>query len=440
MAAAFRRLLGNVIIVDGARILAVNVAGAGLAFLSHILFARWLGVAAYGNYVYALSWLNVLAVVVQFGLNIAVVRLIAEYRAADSIASIHHLIGFSNRVVLTAGIAVAVIGAVLISQFTAEGAQELRATLYLMVGLTIVLGLFQQRMVVLQGFERVFEAQAFHELARPALLILAAVAASRWDGFNASTVMGLNLAVTALVLVVLVRYSRKFLVRRLDGMPATVVEDTQRWLAIGLPYLVITIIAIGLTQTDVLMIGSLLGPEQAGLYAPAAKVAMLVIFPAMAVRARIAPMVARLCADNDKEAVQNRITVATLASLGTCLVGVIIIITARDFILGLFGDAFRASDEILIILATAYCVYTLGTSVETFLLMGPFERINAVVLFATLAVNLLLNAFLIPYMGSLGAAWATVCAMILRAVLSALVVFRRTGVLPIRFGRSEEVT
>jgi len=151
-------------------------------------------------------------------------------------------------------------------------------------------------------------------------------------------------------------------------------------------------------------------------------------------------MVARLCADNDKEAVQNRITVATLASLGTCLVGVIIIITARDFILGLFGDAFRASDEILIILATAYCVYTLGTSVETFLLMGPFERINAVVLFATLAVNLLLNAFLIPYMGSLGAAWATVCAMILRAVLSALVVFRRTGVLPIRFGRSEEVT
>ncbi|MAN79941.1 MAG: hypothetical protein CMM77_08415 [Rhodospirillaceae bacterium] len=440
MAAAFRRLLGNVIVVDGARILTVNVAGAGLAFLSHILFARWLGVASYGNYVYALSWLNVLAVVVQLGLNIAVVRLIAEYRAADSITSIHRLIRFSNRVVLIAGLAVAGIGAALIAQFTTESAQELRTTLYLTLGLTIVLGLFQQRMAVLQGFERVFEAQAFHELARPALLILAAVAASRWDGFDASTVMGLNLAVTGLVLVGLVRYAGKLLATAGQGAPDTAAPRPPRWLAIGLPYLIVTIVAIGLTQTDVLMIGSLIGPEQAGLYAPAAKVAMLVIFPAMAVRARIAPMVARLYADGDREAVQNRITVATLASLGTCIVGVIIIVAARDFILGLFGDAFRASDEVLIILALGYCIYTLGTSVETFLLMGPFERINAAVLLITLVANLLLNAFLIPYMGILGAAWATVGAMMLRAVLSTLIVFRRTGVLPIRFGRSEVVT
>ena len=98
LSAIVRRLMDNIVLIDSARILIVNVAGAGLAFLSHILFARWLTVASYGNYVFALSWLNVLAIVVQMGLNIAVVRLIGEYRASGNAAAIRRLAAHSDRV------------------------------------------------------------------------------------------------------------------------------------------------------------------------------------------------------------------------------------------------------------------------------------------------------------------------------------------------------
>src|SRR5690606_30698804 len=73
-----RPLMGDLLVTDGLRLLAVNVAGAGLAFLSHILFARWLSVASYGAYVVALSWLNILFILVQAGLNVALIRLVAE--------------------------------------------------------------------------------------------------------------------------------------------------------------------------------------------------------------------------------------------------------------------------------------------------------------------------------------------------------------------------
>ena len=434
LSAIVRRLMDNIVLIDSARILIVNVAGAGLAFLSHILFARWLTVASYGNYVFALSWLNVLAIVVQMGLNIAVVRLIGEYRASGNAAAIRRLAAHSDRVVLAAGVASAGLGAALIGVFLSTDSDSLRTTLYLMLGTTVTLGLFQQRMAILQGFERVAEAQVLHEIARPLLLLAATVVASRWDGFGAPVVMGLNLAATALLLIVLHRMTRRLMV---EGGNNDDAPGARTWLAVGLPYLVISVVAIGLTQTDVLMIGSLLGTEAAGLYAPAAKIAMLVIFPAMAVRLRVAPMVSKLYAEGRTAAVQNRITVGTLAAFGTCVVGVLVILALRDIALGLFGDAYAVSAPVVVVLCLGYCVYTLGTGVETFLLMGPFERVNAAILLATLAVNLALNALLIPRLGMIGAAYATVGAMVIRAALSTAVVYCRTGILPLSPPRPE---
>ena len=104
--AVLRRFLGDLLVIDGAKIFAVNVAGAGLAFVSHILFARWLTVESYGIYVFALGWLNILFIAVQAGMNLSMVRFVAEYRANGNTTAIRALLGFSNRVVLGLGLAV----------------------------------------------------------------------------------------------------------------------------------------------------------------------------------------------------------------------------------------------------------------------------------------------------------------------------------------------
>ncbi len=421
--------LRHTVVSDSGKILVINVAGAGLAFLSHLLFARWMSVESFGVYVYALSWLNVLTVLIQVGLNVAAVRFIAEYRAVGNFSAITRLVGFSTWTVVALGAAVAAAGAVLIQRSGGDGA-EMRHTLFAMLSLTIVLGLFQQRMAILQGFEKVLQSQAFHEVARPTMLLGAVFAATFLTSLSSTVVMGLNLALTALLLVVIIAYSRRFLGTAAAPGSGSVEPQAGAWLRISLPYLVISGVGILLTQIDVLIIGTLLGPEQAGLYAPAAKVAMLIVFPAMAIRARTAPLVARLHAEGDPAPLQRSISVATAAALVTGLSAALVIVSMRHFILGLFGDAFLAGQAIVCILALGYVVFAASAAVETYLLMGPFERVNTAALIATLIVNVVLNFVLIPIYGIMGAAIATCASVVFRSVASCLIVFRRTGILP----------
>jgi O-antigen/teichoic acid export membrane protein len=428
-----RPLLGDLLLIDGAKIFTLNVAGSGIAFVSHVLFARWLGVDSYGIYVFALGWLNILFIAVQAGMNISTVRFVSEYRASGDRLSIERLTGFSNLIVLCLSVVAAGIG-VTVAALTLSGDDELRLTIYLVLALTAVMALIQQRTAILQGLERVVQATLIFEFARPLGLLFLAFVVGSLAGLDAARVMALNLAVSIATLVLLAVHTRRCIRRE----PADETADTEsgpapwrRWLKISLPYIAVTGMAILLTQMDILMIGHLLGPEQAGLYAPAAKVALLAVFPAVAIRARYGPLAARLYAEGKTADLQVRTKVATGLSVLACLGVLAVILPGRDLILGLFGAPFQAGGVTVLVLAAGYLLYSALGAVEMFFLVGPFEKANAVVAASTLGLNLILNLVLIPRFGIEGAAAATAVALVFRAFASAAIVHSRTGLLPI---------
>jgi O-antigen/teichoic acid export membrane protein len=429
LAPALRALTRDILFVDGAKILAVNVVGAGLAFVSHVLFARWLGVASYGTYVFALSWLNILFIAVQAGLNLSMVRFIAEYRAQRNRAAMTAVIGFSNKVVLILGGCVAVAGWAVIAGTLPQSAKEMRHTLYAALALTVVMALIQQRAAVLQGLERVVRATLVFEVLRPLALLAIVFAAAHSLALDATAVMAANLVVSTGVLIVLMAYARSSVLAEsaADDRP---VPPWRSWLVVSLPYVLVTGLTILLTQMDILMIGHLLGPEQAGLYAPAAKVALLAVFPVVAIRARIGPLAARLFAEGKTAELQGRMNMATVLSIAACVAVLAVILPGRTLILGLFGPDFLLGGQVVMILALAYFFYSTLGAVEMFFLVGPFERANAVVSALTLGINLILNLILIPSFGIEGAAAATGAALVFRASASSAIIFRRTGLLP----------
>lgn len=436
LAPALRALTGDLLFVDGAKILAVNVAGAGLAFVSHVLFARWLGVASYGTYVFALSWLSILLIVLQAGLNLSMVRFIAEYRAHANRRAMQAVIRFSNTVVLTLGALAVLVGGAIVTWKLADASDEIRHTFYGTLALAVVVALIQQRAAVLQGLERVVQSTFAFEILRPLALLAAVFAVAQSVRLDAAVVMTVNLAVSAGVLAVLIIYARSRVLAEPAGTGAAV-PSWREWLRTSLPYVVVTGLTILLTQMDILMIGHMLGPEQAGLYAPAAKVALVAIFPVVAIRARLAPMAATLFAEHRIGALQNRITTATVASTAACLCLLIVIISWREPILSLFGGAYTEGGPVIVVLATGYLVYSLAGAVEMFFLVGPFERQNALVVLASLGLNFILNLALIPTHGMIGAAWATVGAIILRAMASIVIVFHRTRLTPLARTRGD---
>ena len=56
--------------------LALQVLGAGFAYLSQVAFARWMGISGFGTYAYAIAWTTILALLVGLGFPQSVLRFI----------------------------------------------------------------------------------------------------------------------------------------------------------------------------------------------------------------------------------------------------------------------------------------------------------------------------------------------------------------------------
>ena len=67
-----RRLAGTIFII--------RVLSAGLAYLSQILLARWMGGSDYGIYVYVWTWVLLLGSMMDFGISASAQKIIPEYR------------------------------------------------------------------------------------------------------------------------------------------------------------------------------------------------------------------------------------------------------------------------------------------------------------------------------------------------------------------------
>src|SRR4051812_24648772 len=69
-----KRLAGTIFII--------RVVSAGLAYLSQILLARWMGGSDYGVYVYVWTWVLLLGSMLDFGIAVSAQKLIPQYRAS----------------------------------------------------------------------------------------------------------------------------------------------------------------------------------------------------------------------------------------------------------------------------------------------------------------------------------------------------------------------
>src|ERR1700751_1555013 len=67
-----RKLAGTIFII--------RVLSAGLAYLSQILLARWMGGSDYGVYVYVWTWVLLLGSMMDFGISASAQKIIPEYR------------------------------------------------------------------------------------------------------------------------------------------------------------------------------------------------------------------------------------------------------------------------------------------------------------------------------------------------------------------------
>ena len=184
-------------------------------------------------------------------------------------------------------------------------------------------------------------------------------------------------------------------------------SDLRSWLALALPMILISGIGLLLNRTDIIMLGSFMGPAESGVYAIGSRFAELATFGLAAVNTVLAPRISEMYHAGERDRLQGLVAVAVGFSLVFTLCVAAVLGAFGQVLLALFGERFPAAYLPMLILLGGQIINALAGSVGYLMIMTGRQREAAIILFAALVVNVGGNLAFIPQWGLQGAATAT---------------------------------
>ena len=410
--------LARLIVRGGAWSLLISTIGAGLSLGVHLALARTLGASEYGRYVFALAWMNVLLLVGKFELDTASVRFVGAYSGTEQWSFLRGFLRRSGQIVGGVSIGISVISAVLVVLLIDRLDRGMALSFLAASALLPVTAMAQLKASAIQGLKHVARAQAPVMVVRP-LVFVACVLGLHYllgQSVSAPVAILLQLGATSVALLLTLRFLQSVLpdaVRK-----AAEAFDTSYWMKTAAGLLVIsggqTILS---SSADVLVVGSLLGPEAAGKYGAASQLASAVSFGVTAISFIALPIIADLYARHAMKELQSLIT--HVARLGLLLsVPVLIMLGfAAGPALKAFGPSFADAAPILVLLGFDQLIGVIFGIAGYLLVMTGHQVTAARVIIGCAALNLVLTFALTPRFGLMGAAIATTITTLVRCYL-----------------------
>lgn len=386
---------------------------AGLSFLNALILARFLGAKGYGAFANAMAWVSILIIPATFGFYTLLVRDMAIFRSQRKWAEMKGLLRFSNGFVRVLSVLLALIAAVAAYfVFSTPAEATMRLTLWVAAPLVPILALYSLREGATRGLENVIRAGFPGMIIRPGLLFIGVLVIYLfWSrSLSAPVAMGVNVGAGVVTLAAGIFWLERVL-------PSEVKEASPEfaahiWLKAAFPMMVYSGMQVVLWMTDIVMLGAMLGAEEAGLFAAANRLAYLLLYVTVAIEVIMAPIMSRLYDSGEKDRLQSIITKTVRVAFIIILPFGLILVLGGDYVLAVFGQDFIAAQGVLIILAVATMIVVAAGSGRLLLGMTGHEKTVAFVLSAASLANLVLNVLLIPKFGLEGAAYATAFSLV----------------------------
>jgi polysaccharide transporter, PST family len=175
------------------------------------------------------------------------------------------------------------------------------------------------------------------------------------------------------------------------------------------PLLVSSVAAMLFMRLDLIMLGLLTGDAETGVYAAAVRLSEVWYFLPVAATAALRPLLSRLWATGDTAQYQRQVlrmmSLLSAAAYATILVTMV----SSDFIISLlYGVDFAASASVLRWHVLAVPFVFLSAAADPWFIDRSLTRLVMLRSLAGAGINLVLNLLLIPRQGATGAAIATV--------------------------------
>ena len=409
----------------------VNVLAALSAFGLHFLLTNiFTSAERYGTYVYVIAWVRVLLLFAKLGLDRAALKFVATYQGQESWALLRGFLVHSHRTVAVCATGLAILMAAAVSIFGLGGEPLVTAALLMGCPLLVPQALIELHVSCLRALGTVARAMAPRDVLKPALIgLLALLVWLAGRELTPNLALLLTLVSGLAVLATTSLFMRRAVPAEIHGVASEL--DTRLWTRTAFSLLLVTGFNVLGRQVDAVMLGAMIGPEAVGLYNIPSKIVSLIGAGLGALNVFLAPDIARCHAQDRRQELQQSVTLASRIIFVFTLATSLGVLVGHRWILGLFGDEFLTSANVLFVLTASQVVNALAGSVGLLMTMTGHERQAARIVGTSVVLSIVFNLILIPPYGPLGAAIGTLISVALWNLTMVVYVRQRVGINPV---------
>ncbi len=367
-----------------------------VGLLIGILVARHFGPQLYGEFSYAIAVIMIVSPIARLGLDAISIREMARDSSCRD-----QVLGTSFILMTAAGVC-----AFLLAMVAIVLARPGSPLVQWLVGILAVGCIVQAFMAIEFWFESQMQwkftvyakTSAFLLLSfvKIGLIILGApLIAFAWAGL-AETVLG------SLGLFIVYR-QRGFVVkawRFSRDMARNLLRDS--W-----PLVLSALLTMVYLRIDQVMIGSMIGSAELGVYSVAVHLSEVWVFIPMVIISAVFPAFVEVERDNEPLFYAHLQKLYSMMAFYGYLVAIPVALFADEIVRFLFSAAYAGSGPLTAVLVWAMIFTSLGTVRNIFIVAKNRTRVNLMSIALGGLLNILLNLFLIPAYGAMGAVVAT---------------------------------
>ncbi len=418
------RLLGDSLISFVSKII-----GAALTFVMLVVFSRLMTAEQFGFFGVGMNTAVMLSTLIGLGLPVAVMRIYPAHLARSETALATGFISSGYSTILVASFLLIAVAAVVSISGVADSISGSPMAPVLIAALAMFIALSDYCASALRSQGQVAWSALPRDIGwRISAPLTAALAV--FAGLVLPNTVALGICVATLALVTALQFSKSRLLYSELAKNAAHVVDWARWRRPLLPLWIASVVFALIQQADVLVVGSILGAQEAGAYFAAQKTAALLGLAMIAGGQVAAPMMATAYHSGNLPELRRICRLLAAAIAVVTFAGLILVAGFGDRLLGIFKPEFVSAYPVLVLFAISATVDALCGPTAYLMQMTTLERAYLKIMAISYAVMLVLQLIFVPRYGLLAAAACNTAGVVVWNLFAIAMIRRRIGVDP----------